>query len=243
AEVGQEVWITGEDCGSADGLVITNEESRALLGLADMGSRIAGRVLVEQAGPLPDRTLLDEALAGQLGTSGVPCVRVRSPLTCRARDGICRACYGRDLATGQLVNTGLAVGVIAGQSIGEPSTQLSMRVFHTGGIAGAQGDIRAGLPRVIELFEARAPKDRAEISESNGRVEIEKNEGSGTCTLRVISTHAFFDDYPLPPASQVLVSHLQHVRQGQAIAQFPPKLGGTPVVARRAGQVHVSGDG
>ena len=109
-----------------------------------------------------DRRAIDEA--------GIDEVLVRSPLTCEARYGVCRTCYGRNLATGDLVGIGEAVGIIAAQSIGEPGTQLTMRTFHTGGVAGL--DITAGLPRVEELFEARVPKGKAEISHIDGVVEI-----------------------------------------------------------------------
>ena len=102
----------------------------------------------------------------------VPRVRVRSIMTCKAREGVCRACYGRNLATGRLVEIGEAVGVIAAQSIGEPGTQLTMRTFHTGGVATGGSDITQGLPRVEELFEARVPKGKALISEIDGDVEV-----------------------------------------------------------------------
>jgi DNA-directed RNA polymerase subunit beta' len=130
---------------------------------------------------------------------------------------------------------GLAVGVIAGQSIGEPGTQLSMRVFHTGGIAGAHGDIRAGLPRLIDLLEARVPKDRAEISTIDGVVEIEQDESSGTRTVRIVSRRVFFDDYPLTicaqereTRSQTVAAHRAlEVEQGQQIAAGTPLVSGS----------------
>ena len=109
---------------------------------------------------------------------------MRSPLTCQSRYGVCRACYGRNLATGQLVGIGEAVGIIAAQSIGEPGTQLTMRTFHTGGVAGL--DITAGLPRVEELFEARMPKGKAEISHIDGVVEIIQSE-NGARRVKVTS--------------------------------------------------------
>ena len=241
-EVGQAVWVMQEDCGTTQALAITNAESQSLLGLPDMRSRIAGRVLAEGAGDVPAGTLLDEALADYLIACGISAVRVRSPLGCQARNGICRTCYGRDLGTGQPVRMGLAVGVIAGQSIGEPGTQLSMRVFHTGGIAGAQGDIRVGLPRLIDLLEARVPKDRAAISTIDGVVEIEHDESNGTRTVRIVSRRIFFDDYPLPPGSRLLVKQQERVQRDQALALLPPAQGDMPVLARTAGRVLVTGD-
>ena len=104
-------------------------------------------------------------------------VRVRSPLTCQAELGVCRKCYGRSLATGKTIELGEAVGVIAAQSIGEPGTQLTMRTFHTGGIAGT--DIAGGLPRVVELFEARSPKGKATLARTAGVVRIAEDEGKG----------------------------------------------------------------
>src|SRR5690606_10346403 len=111
-----------------------------------------------------------------------PVVSVRSPLTCKAEYGLCRQCYGIDLARGRLVDAGLAVGVIAAQSIGEPGTQLTMRTFHTGGVAG--GDITQGLPRVEELLEARNPKHRAVLAQTDGRCEIAEKDGMKVVIVR-----------------------------------------------------------
>src|SRR5205823_7028301 len=113
--------------------------------------------------------LIDTLLAAGIGE-----VKVRCVLTCESALGVCAICYGRSLATGKLVDVGEAVGIIAAQSIGEPGTQLTMRTFHTGGVAG--DDITHGLPRVVELFEARQPKGKAPITESAGRVRIEETE-------------------------------------------------------------------
>ena len=113
---------------------------------------------------------LDEIRSKAIFNAGIKQVYVRSPLSCEAQFGVCRYCYGRNLASGKLVEIGEAVGIIAAQSIGEPGTQLTMRTFHTGGVAGA--DITSGLPRVEELFEARVPKAQAILSEIDGTVEI-----------------------------------------------------------------------
>src|SRR5690606_37282821 len=110
-----------------------------------------------------ENQLINEEEAAEIEEAGVDSVKIRSVLTCRSRHGVCVRCYGRDLATGQLVEVGEAVGIIAAQSIGEPGTQLTMRTFHTGGVAGE--DITAGLPRVEELFEARKPKGLAVMTE------------------------------------------------------------------------------
>jgi DNA-directed RNA polymerase subunit beta' len=220
-EVGQEVWITEEDCGTLDAVTIDDGESRTLLGLPDMSSRLIGRVLAEPSGSLSAGTLLDEALSAQLVASGVARVRIRSPLVCQAHYGLCRRCYGWDLATWQLVAKGLAVGVIAGQSIGEPGTQLSMRVFHTGGIAGAVGDIRAGLPRVIELFEGQVPHGKAVISRIDGQVDTTDSEESSTRMVYVTSPDGERQAYPLLPGTRLLVEVGQQVKAGAPLTTGP----------------------
>ena len=119
-------------------------------------------------------TDLNSILVDKLVAAGVETVRVRSVLTCESKLGVCAACYGRSLPTGKTVDVGEAVGIIAAQSIGEPGTQLTMRTFHTGGVAGE--DITQGLPRVQEIFEARVPKGKAPIAETPGRIRIEDGE-------------------------------------------------------------------
>jgi DNA-directed RNA polymerase subunit beta' len=123
---------------------------------------------------LPRGADLGDPAIESLVAAGVLKVKVRSVLTCESADGVCAVCYGRSLATGKLVDVGEAVGIVAAQSIGEPGTQLTMRTFHTGGIAG--DDITTGLPRVQELFEARVPKGMAPIADADGRVSIEDGE-------------------------------------------------------------------
>ena len=146
-----------------------------------------------------------------LVAAGVEEVKVRSVLTCESHVGTCAACYGRSLATGKLVDIGEAVGIIAAQSIGEPGTQLTMRTFHTGGVAG--DDITQGLPRVVELFEARTPKGVAPIAEASGRVTIEDTDK----TRRIMLTpddgseeHA----YPVSKRARLLVADGDHVEVG-----------------------------
>src|SRR4051812_19832129 len=163
-DVAQDVITREEDCGTEEGSWIIRSESSEEKGAFQ--KRLVGR---QVAAPLPDpRTtakkgkdpvllvqrseMITEATAALIDEAGVDEVLVRSPLTCEARHGVCRACYGRNLATGDMVGLGEAVGIIAAQSIGEPRTQLTMRTFHTGGVA-AGVDITARLPRVEELFE------------------------------------------------------------------------------------------
>src|SRR2546422_3013175 len=219
-DVAQDVIVTEEDCGTTEGVLITEADSREMM-LPDIRSRIVGRVLAEAVPGFEHVEAGDELTDEQVDeivNSGVKAVRVRSVLACLAHRGICRKCYGRDLAASSLVKICAALGIIAAQSIGEPGTQLTMRTFHTGGIAGAQGDITQGLPRVEELFEARVPKDKAEISEIDGVIEIIKDENTNARTIRVVSTNVFFDEYPLPSGSKVLVSPGDTVHKDQVIA-------------------------
>ena len=149
---------------------------------------------------------------------GVRSFYVRSPMLCNARVGICQRCYGRSLATGRPVNLGEAVGIIAAQSIGEPGTQLTMRTFHTGGVAG-EIDITTGLPRVEELFEARAPKRPAVIAEIDGQVSILR-EGEIRKVL-VTATETFRDEYDLPQGARTVVKDGDLVEEGAELARLP----------------------
>src|SRR2546430_1335759 len=170
---------------------------------------------------------------GRIIDASVP-VKMRSVLVCEAREGVCRTCYGRNLATGKLVEIGEAVGVIAAQSIGEPGTQLTMRTFHTGGVAGV--DITQGLPRVEELFEARIPKGKAIISEIDGELEIIRQEGSRK--VRVTSREEFEVSYPLEGKLEALVKNGEDVMEGQELARDAK---GNSIRTRHAGKVAVSG--
>jgi len=246
-DVAQDVIVTEEDCGTTEGLLITEQDSREM-GLDSFRGRVVGRVLAEAIPGFEQIEVgdeLTEEVVDQLVSGGVKAVRVRSVLACMARRGVCRKCYGRDLAANALVRLGAAVGIIAAQSIGEPGTQLTMRTFHTGGIAGAQGDITQGLPRVEELFEARVPKDKAEASEIDGVVEIVKDENTGARTVRVVQTNVFFDEYPLPEGSQVRVNDHEQVRKDQVIALMPAEDGNEPqpVLARTEGEVSINANG
>ncbi|RME50569.1 MAG: DNA-directed RNA polymerase subunit beta', partial [Caldilineae bacterium] len=161
-DVAQDVIITEEDCGTNAGIWISEEDSKVMgesflervatrVLAADVTDPETGEVLLEKG------VMLDEAALSTLARHGVTRAYVRSPLSCEARFGLCKQCYGEDLARGGLVRLGEAVGIIAAQSIGEPGTQLTLRTFHTGGVAGSD-DITQGLPRVEELFEVRNPK-------------------------------------------------------------------------------------
>jgi DNA-directed RNA polymerase subunit beta' len=181
-DVSQDVIVREEDCKTTSGVEITPimDGNQVVVSLAD---RIIGRVAAEDiVAPRGKRVLveagqeIEEAVAEEFEGAGVTAVSVRSVLTCKTRYGICAKCYGRNLATGKLVEIGEAVGIIAAQSIGEPGTQLTMRTFHTGGVAGF--DITQGLPRVEELFEARRPKGQAVISEIDGKAHVAEDKGT-----------------------------------------------------------------
>jgi len=188
-DVAQDVIIREEDCGTGEHIRIAvmsgDGPNQNLVGRI-AGEAIKtkrGRVIVEKGAEIGLEHLDDLASADLPVESGEdgPAASVRSVLKCRAQTGVCQACYGRSLATGSLAQIGDAVGIIAAQSIGEPGTQLTMRTFHTGGVAGA--DITHGLPRVVELFEARKPKGLAKIAEVDGKVSIEEAEKSVTVTI------------------------------------------------------------
>ncbi len=174
-DVSQDIVIRSDDCGDEEGVTLSAAESD-MMG-EKLSSRIWGRYIID---PIKDGrktlvkadTLIDEELKHKLADFEIPEVRYRSILTCKMNKGVCKKCYGFDHSKNKLVATGTAVGIIAAQSIGEPGTQLTMRTFHTGGVAGG-ADITRGLPRVEELFEARNPKRRAFVADVAGKVTVE----------------------------------------------------------------------
>ena len=181
-DVAQDVITREDDCGTEEGSWIIRAESadepeafqRRLVGRLAAADLVDPKAKVKKGETAPivvaRGDMISEELAKTIDAAGIDEVLVRSPLACESRYGVCRMCYGRNLATGEMIGIGEAVGIIAAQSIGEPGTQLTMRTFHTGGVAGQ--DITQGLPRVEELFEARIPKGKAEISHIDGIVEV-----------------------------------------------------------------------
>ncbi|MCD4533590.1 DNA-directed RNA polymerase subunit beta' [Nocardioides sp. cx-169] len=229
-DVSQDVIIREDDCGTerglpkvigvrgADGVVRKDDNAETAAYARSASSEVThpetGEVLVEAGGDLGDVKI------GELVAAGIETVKVRSVLTCDAKTGTCAKCYGRSLATGKLVDIGEAVGIIAAQSIGEPGTQLTMRTFHTGGVASAD-DITQGLPRVVELFEARSPKGRTPISESAGRVEIEDTDK----TRKVLVTPddgSEVQEYPVSKRSRLNVEDGQHIEVGHHLTSGTP---------------------
>jgi DNA-directed RNA polymerase subunit beta' len=224
-DVAQDVIVNAIDCETRAGLWIRASDNGEDPNLPQMGERILGRVL---AGPAIDPQtgevlfergrLLDEGAVADIEAAGVQEVFIRSPLTCQLPQGLCQQCYGRDLGRGELVELGAAVGIVAAQSIGEPGTQLTLRTFHTGGVAHGS-DITHGLPRVEELLEARKhPKGEAILAETGGLVEIDRGD-DGVRTAKVVESHVVRDTYPLKRGWKVLLEEGQEtVREGEVIA-------------------------
>ncbi|MFD5163363.1 DNA-directed RNA polymerase subunit beta' [Streptomyces hawaiiensis] len=247
-DVSQDVIIREEDCGTERGLRLKIADRNAEGGLVkteDVETSVYARCLAEDIvvdGQVlaPAGTDLGDVLIEELVRRGVEEVKTRSVLTCESAVGTCAMCYGRSLATGKLVDIGEAVGIIAAQSIGEPGTQLTMRTFHTGGVAG--DDITQGLPRVVELFEARTPKGVAPISEAQGRVRIEETEK----TKKLVVTPDDGSDetaFPISKRARLLVSEGEHVEVGQKLtvgATNPHDV--LRILGQRAVQVHLVGE-
>ena len=224
-DVSQEVIVLEEDCETLDAFWIVprpDDETGASLPDRILGRMAATPLAHPETGEIiVDRNEeINEALAQQIIQAGLTEIPVRSPLLCEARRGVCQMCYGRLPATGNLVELGQAAGIIAAQSIGEPGTQLTMRTFHTGGIAGL--DITSGLPRVEELFEARVPKGAALLADIDGLVSLESGEEGRI--LRVVSREEYREDYVVPEDAQLLVEDGEYVEPGMILAQRPIPL-------------------
>jgi DNA-directed RNA polymerase subunit beta' len=222
-DVAQDVIITQDDCGTQTGIWIDAKESE---GMGEtFVERITGRYLAgaihdpETGELLLERdALLNEAALATIQRHKVQRAFVRNPLTCEARFGLCERCYGEDLARGGMVQMGEAVGIIAAQSIGEPGTQLTLRTFHTGGVAGAD-DITQGLPRIEELFEARNPKGEAVISEIDGSVDIFWD--GEIRMLKVSRTELKRRELEVPGSYELLVAEGDRVQEDTVIARRP----------------------
>ncbi len=244
-DVAQDTIVTVEDCGTEEGLWLHRADDREMM--EELEDRMIGRILAApvvhpQTGEiLADRNEeVDEHLAALFKELGVNDVFVRSALACQPDHGVCRFCYGRNLATGKLVEIGEAVGIIAAQSIGEPGTQLTLRTFHTGGVASAD-DITQGLPRVQEIFEARSPKGKSILAEIDGTVEVVREDQLRK--IRVISSEIYTDEHELPGHYIPLVADGSEVTEGQPLAESNrADLGGETILARLGGRVRI-GDG
>ena len=223
-DVAQEVIISEEDCGTDRGFIVTelynNDDKSVIVPLRD---RLVGRFSQKDIFHPETRELImvggeliTEALADDIVNAGIKEVEIRSVLGCSAKGGICRKCYGRNLATGDVVELGEAVGIMAAQSIGEPGTQLTMRTFHDGGVAGG-ADITQGLPRIQELFEARNPKAKSIISEIEGEV-TNLIDNAGRMEV-VITNDLETRSYLAPYGAKIRVGVGDHINIGDKITK------------------------
>jgi len=240
-DVSQDAIINNEDCGTDNCIVLERSEDVAGQTLQDrVFSRVlADHVVDQETGEVivEKNTLVSREIARWIQKSNVDRVKVFSPLTCDLEYGLCAKCYGLDLGRGQPVQKGATVGIVAAQSIGEPGTQLTLRTFHTGGVAAAS-DITTGLPRVEELFEARkAPKGEAVLTEIAGRVSIEKSDRySDMRVVRVTHSEMISDVYELEKNWRKRVKDEDKVEEGDVIASLDAD---NKLLARNSGRVRI----
>ncbi len=234
-DVAQDLITREEDCETKDGIYLYRDEKRMI----DFAKRIEGRFLVEDlVDPKTGEIIakhhdeITEELVRKIEKLKIDKVKVRSPLTCRAKEGLCQKCYGRNLGTQELVEKGIAVGVIAAQAMGEAATQLTLNTKHLAGRAGT--DITQGLPRVAELFEARNPKGKAIISEIDGRVEIIKNKKGVPTAISVSQHKSYKKTYDLEKGDKIFFKRTKSVRKGDVIIE---KKKGDDIIAEYEGRV------
>ncbi len=221
-DVSQDVIIREHDCGTTDGIWVGAVYDKNGDVVDSFGNRIRGRYPVEDilhpvTGELlhSKHTMMMPEDAQKFESAGIEKIYIRTILGCRARSGVCARCYGMNLATSKEVDLGEAVGIIAAQSIGEPGTQLTMRTFHSGGVAG--DDITQGLPRVEELFEARRPKKMATISEITGTVNIDDTHRTALRNITVTAADGEVKEYHVPYSVGLKVTHGKQVQKGEPI--------------------------
>ena len=220
-DVSQDVIVRDYDCGTTEtSTIVAIKEGNEVI--EEIYDRIVGRYTIDPiVNPITGEVIVEadsmilEEQAEKIVAAGIEEVEIRTVLNCKTRHGVCSKCYGRNLATGKEVNIGEAIGIIAAQSIGEPGTQLTMRTFHTGGVAG--GDITQGLPRVEELFEARKPKGLAVIAEIDGRVEID--ETGKRKEIIVVPNEGEKQVYSIAYNSRLRVKEGQMVKAGDPLTQ------------------------
>jgi len=240
-DIAQDIIINEHDCGTHDGVYIRRKDDVA--GQA-MSNRLYSRLLAENVidpktgeviGEYND--IINQELARKIAASGIAEVKVRSAMTCELQHGICSKCYGLDLGRGAMVDLGSAVGIVAAQSIGEPGTQLTLRTFHTGGVAAGGADITTGLPRVEELFEARKmPKGEAVVAEISGTLRVDQSEKYADLReVTIEHSELVSDEYSLPEDWKFAVKDQAEVKAGEVLAT----LDEAKIVAQHAGRVRV----
>jgi DNA-directed RNA polymerase subunit beta' len=252
-DVAQDVIITIEDCGTESGIAATKYDSDGKpISDDDYRSRITGRILSEDLvhpetgeiicakGAELTEHMIDENgetvdIVGQVLEAGIDSVQVRTVMSCEAQHGVCRMCYGRNLASGEIVAFGEAVGIIAAQSIGEPGTQLTMRTFHTGGVNRA--DITSGLPRVEELFEGRQPKGAALLAHKTGTVSIEETDNGRVLVIRSIEQDSW--RALLPEGYEVVLAEGSSVDKDKTVIATGPD--GEKFTSSLAGTFYLDG--
>ena len=244
-DIAQDIIINEHDCATKEGIFIRKSDDVAGQSLS---VRLYSRLLAENViNPTTGEVIgerddiIDHEMARKISSEGVEQVKVRSPLTCVLIHGICSKCYGIDLGRGDMVSLGAAVGIVAAQSIGEPGTQLTLRTFHTGGVAAGGADITTGLPRVEELFEARKqPKGEAVVAEINGTVEIMQSERYADLReITIRHSELVSDAYSLPEDWKFSVKNETEVKMGDVLAT----LGDATIAAQHAGRVRVDRKG
>ncbi|MCL5781324.1 MAG: DNA-directed RNA polymerase subunit beta' [Firmicutes bacterium] len=225
-DVAQDVIVREDDCGTTEGVEVS-EVRDGTESIEKLGERLEGRVPMEpvvhpETGEViisqeqvDNHGLISEDQAQAIQEAGIQKVKIRSVITCKTRYGVCKHCYGKNLATGGTIDIGEAVGIIAAQSIGEPGTQLTMRTFHTGGVAG--DDITQGLPRVEELFEARRPKGQAIVAEEDGVVAI--REVKGRREIEITKDNGEKNVYAVPYGARLKVKEGQRVEAGDELTE------------------------
>ncbi|OGN10505.1 MAG: DNA-directed RNA polymerase subunit beta' [Candidatus Yanofskybacteria bacterium RIFCSPHIGHO2_02_FULL_41_11] len=220
-DVAQSVVVLEEDCRDKEGYTMYGEDSK--INGESLGKRIKGRITAEDLADengniiMKKGKMIDKEIAKKIDESEIDKIRIRSLVTCKALDGVCRLCYGHDLSRGELVKIGEAVGIITAQAIGEPGTQLTMRTFHTGGVAGG-ADITMGLPRVEEIFEARPPQFKALIADTDGKV-ISVEEGGKQKVVTIETGDGEKREHIIAPNLTVVVAKDDLVLTGQQLSE------------------------
>ncbi len=240
-DIAQDIIINEHDCGTQDGVWIRRHDDVAGQSLSNrLYSRLlADTVIDPKTGEVIGEynEVINQELARKIAASGVEEIKVRSALTCELQHGICSKCYGLDLGRGAMVELGAAVGIVAAQSIGEPGTQLTLRTFHTGGVAAGGADITTGLPRVEELFEARKqPKGEAVVAEISGMLHIDQSEKYADLReVTIDHSELVSDEYSIPEEWKFAVKDEAEVKAGDVLAT----LDDAKIVAQHGGRVRV----